>query len=242
MGDVQCGSYQDFEAGLNIDSTRNDCSLSCDILIIGAGPPGCLLARKLSKHFKVILLEQGENQNNNPIVEDPSNVFIADNLPSITLNFTTTRQPGLAINQVIVNQGQGIGGSTLHNYMVCFRTSLSYLQALQDLFGPAFTVESSHYYLKKIETYIPQPGSPISTSRGTKGLYINSQLVVGNSTVQTLDGVPKYTTVNDLTDPASVGYQMCQESNGFGATALIPPFDDYNSTSSPAGWRNIFGC
>lgn len=88
-----------------------------DIIIIGGGTAGCVLASRLSTltHFRMLLLEAGSNRNDDIKVQTPlpSRRMFGD--PAYDWDFGTEPQPGLESRVIRQTRGRMIGGSSAIN-------------------------------------------------------------------------------------------------------------------------------
>ncbi|KAF2997767.1 hypothetical protein E8E14_000268 [Neopestalotiopsis sp. 37M] len=88
-----------------------------DIIIVGGGTAGCLLASRLSSQsdLDILLLEAGENRNEDPKVLTPliSRRMFGD--PAYDWCYETTAQPGLGGRIIQHTRGRMIGGSSAIN-------------------------------------------------------------------------------------------------------------------------------
>jgi len=215
-----------------------------DFIIIGAGGSGAVIASILSYggKYSVLLIEQGYNHNADPSVINANNIPQADSKPNITDVYPTTRDPGFNFRQVQIKQGRGWGGSTCDGYLYAARPSQTYLQGLETLFGPKFSLQNSNDILRCLENYVPQPGGIIDASRGTAGPLIISQLPQGR-TVFNLGSTDIISGINNQTMLSGLAFQLGQPihtgGTGFIATELIPINDDYNSVFAPETNINI---
>ena len=103
--------------------TRHSCY---DILILGGGTAGCVLASRLSAQDplrtdrsppRVFLLEAGNSRNDDPRVRIPGLMMHNFHDPAIDWDYLTIPQKGLDNKQLRLARGKGLGGSSLINYM-----------------------------------------------------------------------------------------------------------------------------
>lgn len=90
---------------------------SFDIIIVGGGTAGCVLASRLSSisHLAVLLLEAGPDNNADPKVSTPLTTRRMFNDPKFDWGYRTTPQVGLNGRVIEQTRGRMIGGSSAIN-------------------------------------------------------------------------------------------------------------------------------
>ena len=98
----------------------------------GAGVAGAIIASDMRDNRKifVLFLEQGENQNCDPIVTDGVNSRVPSRSSEYTDTYLSKPTPGLNRLQVKVQNGKGLGGSTIHNLLLAVRSSPAFYRGL----------------------------------------------------------------------------------------------------------------
>ncbi|MCW6512556.1 GMC family oxidoreductase [Lichenifustis flavocetrariae] len=93
-----------------------------DIVVVGAGSAGCLLANRLSADpsIKVVLLEAG-GPDRNPLTRVPLLAGLVYYLKSINWNYRTEPDPGLNGRSLVWPRGKVLGGSSTINGMMYMR-------------------------------------------------------------------------------------------------------------------------
>ena len=93
-----------------------------DVIIIGAGSTGCVLANKLSKDEsrRVLLIEAGP-KNNHPYITIPAAVASAIESPKFNWHYRTTPQKHLNNRRLTTPRGKVLGGSSSINALVYIR-------------------------------------------------------------------------------------------------------------------------
>ena len=99
---------------------KDNLKLKTDVVIIGSGCGGAVLAHKMAKEgYEVIIAEEGSyytpGEYGNMSPPDVAKWLYRDN--GGTLAFGNSKSPGIAIQQ-----GKAVGGSSIINGGVCFRT------------------------------------------------------------------------------------------------------------------------
>lgn len=142
-----------------------------DYVICGSGPAGSVLANKLSKFSKVLLLEFGNNDAENILIEDPLNAGILVN------NYTNDffypgGHEGVLPNRNIRNplvSGATLGGGSSVNGMQYVRGTNTFYNTLEQITGDEdYSPSNAIKIYKQIEKYNPVI-LPIPSDRGTHG-------------------------------------------------------------------------
>jgi choline dehydrogenase len=89
-----------------------------DIIIVGAGSAGCVLANRLSENpnRRVLLLEAG-GKDRNPFIHMPAGLWQLRNNTRVNWNYYTEPEPNLAGRRLFWPRGRVLGGSSSINAM-----------------------------------------------------------------------------------------------------------------------------
>ena len=94
--------------------------MSYDVVIVGSGSAGCVIARRLvDAGARVCLLEAG-GVDTNPAIHDPTRVMELQTSPDYW-DYVTVPQPGCAGREMHVPRGKVLGGSSAINGMIYIR-------------------------------------------------------------------------------------------------------------------------
>ena len=107
---------------------REDLHETVDVCIIGSGAGGAVAAKELAQAgLSVVMLEAGENH-------DPT-TFSRDTPEMLLRLFWDGGMRATHDGSVLISQGRGVGGSTVHNLCYAVRTPDSILQRWETEFG-----------------------------------------------------------------------------------------------------------
>lgn len=188
--------------------------LTADIIVIGGGTAGCALTSILSQKHKVILLDAGTNQSNNPKISLPSNSggLINDvntffwelghwvdttNPPTGAPSF----QPGVA--------GKVFGGGSSVNGLQFVRSTVGYFSRIEALTGDsAWGPENAFKVYDQIETFNGISGQFNPAVHGFKGplnirqCALNAPVALTFASAVTV-AVPGISVISDYNDPST---------------------------------------
>lgn len=187
-----------------------------DYLIIGSGPAGCVLARKLSDDFgySVLLLEAGAYRDNDPNILNSISSIQNELYANYFWQETTTPQEGLNNRLIQYTSGRLFGGGSSVNGSQWVRASVENYQQWQALTGdPSWSVDNIVNLFKQIEQYHGTTENP--AARGFNGLMTVRQ------------------TDEPITDPVANKITTSFQQAAIQAGINIPIIDDYNT--QPAG-------
>jgi choline dehydrogenase len=190
--------------------------LTADIIVIGGGTAGCAVVSKLSEKYKVILLEGGTDQSNNPQILQPANsaaLSLQINqffwelghwvAPNLAVPGTFKYFPGFA--------GKVLGGGSSVNGLRYIRSTDSYFSEIQAITGDRAWGPANVF----------QVYNDIETFNGISGQY--------NPAAHGFNG-PLNIRECALNTPAATLFV-----NSAATVATIPVITDYNDPSVPIG-------
>lgn len=173
-----------------------------DIIVCGGGSCGCVVAGRLANldhNLKVLLIEAGENNLNNPWVYRPAIFPRNMKLDSKTATFYESRpSKWLSGRSTIVPAAHVLGGGSSINFMMYTRASAS---DYDDFQSKGWTTEELLPLMKKHETY--QRASHNRETHGFEGpikvSFGNYQYPIKNDFLRAVEsqGIP---VVDDLQD------------------------------------------
>lgn len=140
-----------------------------DLVIVGGGTAGCILANRLtaSGKFRVLVLEAGGEPNNKwiPIPAGFSKLLVNKNYNWL---FKTEPEENTRNRVISVPRGKGLGGSTLINGMIYVKGQPEDYEAWKNAGAIGWGFDDVEPYFKKLENY--EIGGP---ERGKTGpLYL----------------------------------------------------------------------
>lgn len=105
-----------------------------DYVIVGAGSAGCVLANRLSKDNKVLVIEAG-GKDTYPWIHVPLGYLYTMMHPKTSWRFSTTDQPGLNGKPLWYPRGRVLGGCSSINGMIYQRGQRKDYDTWQELLG-----------------------------------------------------------------------------------------------------------
>jgi choline dehydrogenase-like flavoprotein len=147
-----------------------------DYIIVGNGTVGSVLARKLtdSNKKKVLVLEAGVNQDNDPVVLNTTQGVLFQDLTLLTYDPKYAENyPCPVFNPltaILYSEGRGWGGSSKHNYMQVVRGTPGIYNQWAAISGnPFWSYNNLLPKMQALENYTPCMSTANSAQRGVGG-------------------------------------------------------------------------
>lgn len=152
-----------------------------DVIIIGAGAAGAVCANKISEdpNTSVLVLEQGKNLNDDPVVNNPFavtdgvlNLFRASILHTDTVSTCDPRGGPVSNDDRWLYRyeaGKAIGGATVHNYLDGVKSSPSFqdfMASRAGAYGSLWDADAAYTAYQNMEHYY---GAAAQPNRGYTG-------------------------------------------------------------------------
>lgn len=182
---------------------------AADIIIVGAGSAGCVLANRLTADgkTKVLLLEAG-GRTDSLFIRMPAGFAYAIQSPKVNWRFVSEPEPGLKGRRLNCARGRGLGGSSAINAMAYTRGLRADFDGWAQIAGPDWSFERCLSHFIRIEDF----SGPASPDRGQAGPLKVQQ--------PKMYSTPLYD--HFLSACAEAGSKLSSDPNGADAVAFGP--------------------
>jgi choline dehydrogenase len=187
-----------------------------DVVIVGAGSAGCVLADRLSEngHRRVCLLEAG-GATRHPLVRIPAGWAATFNHRSFDWGYTTEPEPELAGRAVYWPRGLGLGGSSAINGMIYIRGHAIDFERWAQSGADGWSYDDVLPYFRRAETQQTHrddfhgTDGPMHVQGGRDLRPIHEAFIDAMTTL----GVPRNRDFNGA-DQTGAGYYQFTQRNG----------------------------
>jgi choline dehydrogenase len=157
-------------------TAASDGNIVYDYIIVGNGTVGSVLARKLtdSNKKKVLVLEAGVNQDNDPVVLNTTQGLLFTDLTLLTYDPKYSENYPCAVftplTAILYSEGRGWGGSSKHNYMQVVRGTPGIYNQWAVISGnPLWFYDNLLPMMQALENYTPCMTTANLAQRGVGG-------------------------------------------------------------------------
>lgn len=151
----------------------------CDVLIVGGGTAGCVLAARLSEDpaCRVVLLEAGD-ADRHPLLAIPGATAITATVPRFNWSLATEAEPAMQDRKLFISQGRVLGGGSSINGLVYTRGQPWDYDHWRDLGATGWGFDDVLPFFRKSETnehgasHWHGAAGPVKIARGRSDLEI----------------------------------------------------------------------
>ncbi|MCJ1287041.1 hypothetical protein MMC26_006388 [Xylographa opegraphella] len=128
-----------------------------DIIIVGGGTAGCVLANRLTEDpaLTVLILEAGPNKNDDPRVYTPALFGPLMGDPDFDWQYVSEPQSDLHGRSIHHPRGKVLGGSSVINLLALIYPTKAGLDAWAELGNNGWDWDSMAPYFRKFQTFVP---------------------------------------------------------------------------------------
>ena len=194
-----------------------------DLVIVGAGSAGCVLADRLSANGRrrVCLLEGGGATNLHPLVRIPAGWAATFNHRAFDWGYTTEPEPGLKGRALYWPRGRGLGGSSAINGMIYIRGHAIDFERWAQAGADGWNYEGVLPYFRRAETQVTHrndfhgTSGPQHVQDGRDLRPIHEAFIEAMTTL----GIPRNADFNGADQTGAGYYQFTQRAGARWTTA-----------------------
>lgn len=128
-----------------------------DVIIVGAGTAGCVLANRLSKdpHLSILVLEAGADRNDDERVYTPGLAGTVFNDSDFDWQYASQPEPGCNDRIIKHPRGRLVGGTSAINSFALIYPSAVEVDAWSELGNGDWNWQTLAPYFRKFQTIVP---------------------------------------------------------------------------------------